>query len=128
MFFQLHVAPRTYERLTGSRPDWMWEPEGRILYLATPSRDTRIMVLTSRRRHLHEISTGREADFLKAATARAKVILSRTLGSLGSIPGPAGPIETDARELRQEGIEEWRAVEDMLATAMSSWPPPRWIG
>lgn len=128
LFFQLHTAERRYERLTGSRPDWWWEPEERKLYISSPSRDTRIMVLASRGRLLSEIMYYDERKFLKAATAAAKEMYARVLGSMGDIPGPAGPIPTDAGELRQEAKDEWREVSEKLTTALTSVPPPTWIG
>jgi hypothetical protein len=128
LFFALHVAERTYERLTGSIPDWIWDPGGRVLYLSSPSRNTRIMVLASRPRNVSEIPIGREYEFLQAATARAKYILSRTMGSMGDIPGPAGAIRTDHDVLRQEAAAEWDVVEKQLAVSLSNCPPPQWIG
>lgn len=128
LFFQLHTAERRYERLTGSRPDWWWEPEERKLYVSSSGRDTRIMVLASRPRLLGEIMHYDERKFLKASTAAAKEMLARVLGKMGDIPGPAGPISTDAPELRAEGKEEWREVSDQLATALTSVPPPTWVG
>jgi hypothetical protein len=128
LFYQLHTAERTYERLTGSRPDWWWEPEERKLYISSESRDTRIMVLASRPKLLEEIPHYDERKFLQAATARAKTVLARVLGSMGDIPGPAGSITTDAAELRQEGKDEWKEIHDALATSLSSVPPPTWVG
>jgi hypothetical protein len=128
LFFALHTAERLYERLTGCVPDWIWNPDERILYISAPSRNVRVMVLASRPRILGEIAIGREVDFLFAATARAKTILARVLGSLGDIPGPAGVIKTDADDLRREGIAEWEEVEKKLAMSLSSYPTPRWIG
>jgi hypothetical protein len=127
LYFQLTVANRTYERLTGSRPDWYWNPTERKLYLSS-ARDTRAMVLCSRERHLEEIPYHHEHDFLKAAVARAKYYLARNLGARGPIPGAAGAIETDAADLRTESKEEWKEVESRLETAISSWPSPEYIG
>jgi len=127
LYFQLTVANRTYERLTGSRPDWYWNPSERKLYLTT-SRDTRAMVLCSRERHLEEIPFHHEHDFLKLSCARAKYYLARTLEARGPIPGVAGNIETDAAKLREESKEEWKEVEDGLKTAIASWPSPEYIG
>jgi hypothetical protein len=128
LFFQLHTAERRYERLTGSRPDWWWEPEERKLYISSPTRDTRIMVLASRPKMLGEIPYYDERKFLTAATAKAKEMLARVLGSMGDIPGPAGPIQTDHSELRSEAKEEWKEIHDQLATSLASVPPPTWVG
>jgi len=128
LFAQLHAGERTYERLAGTRPDWRWEPESRQLYISNPSRDTRIMVLGSRPRKLSEIEPGQESQFLAASLAKAKMMLARVLGSLGEIPGPAGPINTDAETLRSEGKEEWTQVVEKLEVALSSYPPPRFVG
>lgn len=128
LFFQLHTAERRYERLTGSRPDWWWEPEERKLYISSTGRETRIMVLASRAKLLEEIPYYDERKFLTAATAKAKEILARVLGSMGDIPGPAGPIQTDASELRTEAKDEWKEIHDALATSLASVPPPTWVG
>lgn len=128
LWFQFEVAEHTYNRLSGARPDWHWDPDERKLYVYNPSRTKNAMVLATRPRLPEEITAGREGDFLKAATAASKTMLARVLGSMGEIPGPAGPITTDASELRSEAKEEWREVEEELKLAMSSWPPPRWIG
>jgi len=128
LFFELQVAERTYERMTGSRPDWQFDKATRKLFLSAPSRDTRVMVLAVREKHLDEIEYHQESEFLKAAVARAKTILARVLGARGPIPGAAGPIETDAAALREEGRAEWKEVEDRLQIALSSVPPPEWIG
>jgi len=129
LFFQLHVAQRTYERLTGSRPAWHYDNLERKLYLSTATRDMRVMVTATRDRALHEIGYDQVSEFLKAATAKAKYMLARTLGALGSsIPGAGSPIQTDAETLRQEGREEWKEVEEMLKVALVSVPPPKWIG
>lgn len=127
LYFQMTVANRTYERLTGSRPDWMWNGSERKLYLTNP-RDIRAMVLCSRERHLEEIPYQHEHDFLKLAVARSKYYLARILSARGPIPGTAGEITTDAAELRAEAKEEWNAVEEGLKTAISSWPAPEYIG
>lgn len=128
LFFELSVGERTYERLTGSRPDWRWDPGTRTLYLMSPSRNTRAMVLTSRPRLLEEISHDHESDFITLACGYAKTVLARILGSRGPIPGAAGPIETDSADLRQEGKDQIAEVREMLQGAQSSVPPPRYIG
>jgi hypothetical protein len=128
LFFQLQVAQRRYERLTGSRPDWFWNPADRKLYVSSPGRDTRLMVLATREWKLEEMPFDQVSLFLKAATARAKYMLARTLGSKGPIKGPGGTIETDAQELRGESREEWKEVEEALQASMMSVPPPGYIG
>lgn len=129
--FELQVGERTYERLTGSRPDWQWDPDTRKLMFTVPARDSRAMVLASRPRKLEEIPYDAEEEFLKVAVAAAKARLARILGSRtvgGGIPGPYGPIQTDAAELRKESIEEWEEVHKRLRTALVSFPPPGWAG
>jgi len=128
LFFQLQVAQRAYERLTGSRPDWFWNPADRKLYISSPGRNTRFMALATREMKLEEIPYDQVSLFLKAATARAKYMLARTLGSKGPIKGPGGEIQTDAAELRSEGREEWEQVETELKASMMSVPPPGYIG
>lgn len=128
LFFQLAMAERTYERLTGSRPDWQWDAGTRTLFITSPTRDVKAMVLTSRPRLLDEIRTDHETDFRQAALAAAKRILARILGARGPIPGPAGPIVTDAAELRQEGKEEWNEVRDRLSRALTAYPPMSYVG
>lgn len=128
LFFELHVAERTYERLTGSRPDWRWDPATRKLFISSPSRDLRAMVLCSRRRRLEELRYDNAADFRALATAAAKTVLARVLGSRGPIPGPAGNIETDAKDLREEGKAEWKEIEQRLQTALVSHPPAGYVG
>ena len=126
--FELQVAERRYERLTGSRPDWYWEPNEKKLYISSPSREVNCMVLASRPRTLDEIQYYDDRKFLQAATARAKMVLARVLGSMGDIPGPAGPIQTDHDTLRSEGREDWREIKDALARSLASVPPPTWVG
>lgn len=129
LFFELAVAQRTYERLTGSRPAWRWDPMERKLYLSTAAREVKCMVTASRDRALHEIGYDQVEMFLKAATARAKYYLARTLGALGeAVPGAGSPITTDAGTLREEGKTEWKEVEEMLQRALTAVPPPRYIG
>jgi len=128
LFFELHVAERNYERLTGTRPDWRWDAGSRVLYLMSPARNTRAMVLTSRRRQLDEIPPDHEHDFVTVAVGYAKRTAARILGSRGAIPGPAGAIDTDASELRSEGKEEINEIREKLEAAQSSVPPPRYIG
>ena len=128
LFFQLQMAQRRYERLTGSRPDWYWNASDRILYISSPGRDVRFMALATREMKLGEIPYDQVSLFLKAATARAKYYLARTLGSKGPIKGPGSNIETDASELRSEGREEWKEVEELLTNSMMSVPPPGYIG
>lgn len=128
LFYELHTAERTYERLTGSRPGWYWDAGTRNLFISSPSRDTRILVLATRPRLIQEIPPDHEEDFLKAAVARAKRIAARVLGSRGPIPGPAGEIVTDAAELRREAKEEWDEVKEGLEASLAGTPPPRYIG
>jgi hypothetical protein len=129
LFFELHTAQRTYERLTGSRPGWHWNNNERKLYLFTAAREVKCMVTATRDRFLHEIGYDQVEMFLKAATARAKYYLARTLGALGdSIPGAGSPITTDAGTLRTEGQQEWKEVEEQLQRALTSVPPPKYIG
>jgi len=129
LFFELQVAQGTYERLTGSRPSWHWDPLERKLWISTPSRDFKIMVTATRDRALHEVGYDQVEQFLKAATGKAKYMLARTLGALGdSIPGAGSPIQTDASMLRTEGQQEWKEVEEQLQRALISVPPPKYIG
>jgi hypothetical protein len=128
IFFEVRVAERTSERLAGTRADWYWDPKERKLYVSTPSRSQRCMALTARERFLEEVEYYHESDFLKAATAQAKLVLARVLGSMGDIPGPAGPIQTDHETLRTTGTEEWREVETMMQNTPASYPPPQWVG
>lgn len=128
LFYELHTAERTYERLTGSRPGWYWDAGARRLYLSAPSRDVRVMVLCSRPRLLEEIPPDHEEDFLKAAVAMSKRVLARVLGARGPIPGAAGEITTDAGELRQEAKTEWDEVVEKMERSLASVPPPRYIG
>lgn len=126
--FELQVAERRYERLTGSRPDWWWEPEERKLYISSPSRPLRVMALATRERYLEEIAYYDERKFLQAATARAKIVLARVLGNMGDIPGPAGPIQTDHDRLNTEGKDEWKEVKGELEVSLATVPPPTWVG
>ena len=129
LYFELQVAQRTYERLTGSRPGWHWDSMARTLYLSTISSSMKVMVTATRDRFLHEIGYDQVEMFLKAATARAKYYLARTLGALGdSIPGAGSPITVDAGTIRDEGKAEWKEVEEQLQRALTSVPPPRFIG
>lgn len=128
LFFQLHMAQRRYERLTGSRPDWYWNPTDRKLYISSPGRDTRAMVLATRENNLEGIPYDHVSLFLQAATARAKYILARTIGSKGPIAGGGMRIETDAQLLRDEGREEWKDVSDQLQNSMLAVPPPGYLG
>lgn len=128
LFFALHIAQRRYERFTGSRPDWFWNPANRTLYLSSPGRDTRAMVLATREMKLEEIPYDQVSLFLKAATARAKYYLARTTGSKGPIAGPGITIDTDASDLRTESKDEWKEVEEDLKASMMSVPSPGWIG
>lgn len=128
LFFEMHVAQRTYERLTGSRPDWFWNPADRKLYVSSPGRDTRLMVLATRENKLEEIPFDQVANFTKAAVAKGKYYLARVLGAKGPIKGSGGEITTDAAELRSEGREEWQQIEEKLKVSMMSVPPPGFIG
>lgn len=128
LFFEMQVAERTYERLTGSRPDWYWNPADRKLYVSSPGRSTRIMALATREMKLEEIPFDQVSLFLKAATAKAKYSLARTLGSKGPIKGGGMEITTDSDALRSESKEEWEAVETELKASLMSVPPPGWVG
>jgi hypothetical protein len=128
VFFQMQVWERTQERLTGTRPDWQWNPDERKLYISTQSRRQRCMVLCARERRLDEIEYYHESDFLKAAVAAAKMVLARVLGSMGDIPGPAGPIQTDHAKLGEDGKNEWNELVTKFEASVASYPPPRWVG
>jgi hypothetical protein len=132
MFAQLHAGERTYERLTGSRPDWKWDPASRRLFFSNPSRDCRAMALGSIARGVEDIRYDQRSDFRKLMVAAAKTILAQQLerrtGPGGEYPGPAGGIATDAAKLREEGQAEWKEVEEKLATSLVSVPPMSYIG
>lgn len=128
LFFELQMAQRRYERFTGSRPAWFWNPADRKLYVSSPGRDTRLMVLATRENKLEEIPFDHVSLFLKGAVARAKYYLARTLSSKGNPKGPGGEIQTDAAELRVESKEEWREFDEELKVSMMSVPPPGYIG
>lgn len=130
LFFEMQSARRTYERLTGTRPDFHWEPNERKLYITSPARPVRAMVLATRERTLEDIPYDYVSDFLRAATAKAKYYLARMLGSRGPIPGATSTLsfETDAKELREESHTEWEQVRAKLAVAIPSLPPPQYIG
>lgn len=129
--YELHTAERTYERLTGSRPDFRFDTGSRKLFFTVPARDARAMVLASRKRKLEEIPYESETDFRRLAVAATKRTLARVLGARtvnGGIPGSNGTIMTDAPELRKEADEEWETIEKRLRTALVSFPPPGFIG
>jgi hypothetical protein len=126
LFFEYQVAERTYDRLTGTRPDWRWEPSGRKLYITAPGRPQRIMALCSRSLRIEEVAFDQHSMFTTAAAAYAKMVLARVQGS-GDIPGPT-PIPQDTEALRQEAREELAEVTNKLEVALSSYPPPTWIG
>ena len=128
LFFEMQVAERTYERLTGSRPDWQWNPADRKLYISTPGRAQRIMALATREMRLDELPYDQVSLFQQAALAKAKYYLARTLGSKGPIRGSGGEIVTDAADLRTESKEEWDKVETELKASQMSFPPPGYIG
>lgn len=128
LFYELHTAMRTYERFTGSRPDWFWNPGDRKLYISSPSRDTRIMALATREMKLEEVPYDQVSLFTQAAVAKAKYYLARTLGSKGPIRTGGGEIQTDAAELRQESKDEWEKVEAELKVSQMSYPPPGFVG
>lgn len=128
LYFEMQVGQRNYERLTGSRPDWRWDAASRVLYLSSPSRPMRAMVLASRPRYLEEISYDHESDFRTLAVAAAKKVLAQVLTRRGPMYGPGGNITTDATELRQEGKEEWAEIKENLETSLASVPPPVYIG
>lgn len=128
LFFQLQTAQRRYERFTGSRPEWHWNPTDRKLYISSPGRDTRIMCLGTREWKLEEIAYDQVSLFLRAATARAKYYLARTIGSKGPIAGGGMRIETDAQELRAESKEEWLEVDTLLQNSMLAHPAPGYMG
>lgn len=128
LFAQLHAGERTYERLTGSRPDWRWDPESRVLFFSNPSRDLRAMVLVAWERRPEDIPYHHETDFRRLIVASAKRTLARVLGARGPYPGAAGNIETDALLLREEADREWKETEDRIATALISVAPPGYIG
>lgn len=128
LYFEMQVAQRTYERLTGSRPDWQWNPADRKLYITNASRNLRIMALATRENTVETIPYDQVSLFQKAALAKAKYYLARTLGSKGPIKGSGGEIQTDAESLRSESKEEWDSVETELKASMMSVPSPYWIG
>jgi hypothetical protein len=132
MFAQLHSGERTYERLTGARPDWKWDPASRRLFFSNPSRDVRAMVLASHERKVEEIRYDQRFDFRKLVVAAGKTLLAQILerrtGEGGAYPGPAGGIATDAAKLREEGEREWKEVEAKLETSLVSVPAPGYIG
>jgi hypothetical protein len=128
LFYQLHTAERLYERMTGSRPDWKWDPATRRLMLSNPSRDLRAMVLASRERKLEELSYDNTTDFRRLAVASAKRTLARVEGARPTIPGASGNIETDAKELRSEAKEEWDVIEHKLEHSLAAVPPMEYIG
>lgn len=130
LFAQLHSGERTYERLTGARPDWKWDPASRRLFFSNPSRDLRAMALASAPRAIEEIRYDQYSDFRKLSAAAAKMILAQQLMRRGGgeFPGPAGPILTDAKELREEAQKEWEEVEKKLETSLVSVPPMGYIG
>jgi|CXWL01.1.fsa_nt_gi hypothetical protein len=127
-FFQLHVGERLYERMTGSRPDWRWDPATRNLYLSCPSRDTRVVVYATRKRYVEEIRYDYETDFRRLAVASAKRTLARVLGSRGAMKHPTGDIQMDDKELRAEAKDEWAEIETVLRRSLASIPPPGYVG
>ena len=128
LFYELQTAERTYERLTGSRPDWYYDKDSRVLFISTPSRDTHIMVLATRERRIEEVEQRWASEFRKAACAAAKKILARVLTSHGAYPTARGSIETDGDKVRDEGLKEWDEVEKKLEVSLASVPPPMWVG
>ena len=109
-----------FQQIRGAEPDWKWDPFSKKLYVDAWSGPFDIYYAVSTNLTLEALGFAKDQyrqRFLDLAVARAKQIQARIQGKFTqSIPGPVGPVTTDAESLRREGKEKEVEIKEWLET------------
>ena len=107
-----------FQQVRGTEPDWRYDEFSHTLYVDCSSGPYDIFYVVSSDLTLDTFDAGKRPysqEFLDLVVARSKYMLARILGKFSnSIPGPGGPLMTDAMELRREGKEREKEIVEWL--------------
>jgi len=107
-----------FQQVRGTEPDWRYDAFSHTLYVDCSSGPYDIFYVVSVDLTLDTFDEGKRPytqEFLDLTLARSKQTLARILGKFSNtIPGPGGPLMTDAMELRREGKEREKEIIEWL--------------
>jgi len=119
-WYMLKAFYETYQSVRGTECDWYVDQSTNTLYVDCASGPYDIFYVVSVDLSLENINGIKHAqlqDFKDLTLAECKLILGRIRGKFGdSIPVPSGTLSTDAVELKTEGKDKIKEIEERLKT------------
>lgn len=111
--------------VTGTRFDWMWYPDTKIILLTPTPVDSRLGAYEYNAipSDITEVGPADKGWVVDYALALTKEMLGRVRGKFKGIPGTEISVDTDASELLSEAQQEKEALEEKLGKNQA-WVTP----
>ncbi len=113
--------------MTGADYDWKWDQDNAMLYIkpVLSTTLTFFYIYNDDPTAVTDIPVGRRDWIKDYALATSKIMLARVRDKYRGVAGNELGVETDASELRQEGIDEQnKLIEDITRGNRGDWVPP----
>lgn len=117
---------KTFQRVTGIEPKWMWDEEENMLRIHNPVHNAIAGVFMYAPRDFTKIKLVHKDWVRRASLNRAKEKLGLVRRKFGdSLPGPTGTggLQLDGDKLVQEASAEWKDLSEELFRFQSKVPP-----
>jgi len=117
---------KTFMKVTSVEPEWMWDQNAQTLWIYNPIEAYKASMWWYLPKTLAQVDLVHERWVKDYLLARCKYLLGLNRSKFqGAIPGPARDITTDGNDLKSEGRDEMKRLEDQLFS-MQAETPPMW--
>ena len=124
--FNLLQSDDRHRSFLGTQPTWSWDEEKRILHIVISGGALNGMLATALflvPMRIEQIPFALEVDFLQGAVGYSKLLLARIMRKYGAVPTAQGSINLDGDDLKGEGTEAIKDLEEKLNRHFRHLPP-----
>lgn len=115
---------KTFMKVTSVQPEWYWDQNAKLLWVYNPIEFYKASMFWYLPRALENVELAHERWVEKYILARCKYMLGINRSKFqGAIPGPSKDITTDGNNMKDEGKEEIKALEEELLSMQLDGPP-----
>jgi len=115
---------KTFMKVTSVEPEWMWDNNAKILWIYNPIEQYKASMFWYLPKRLDQVDLVHERWIKDYTLARSKYMLGINRSKFqGAIPGPGRDINTDGKELKEEGKAEMDKLLADLFTMQAESPP-----
>jgi len=115
---------KTFMKVTSVQPEWFWDPIQKILWIYNPIEQYKASYFWYMPRELATVDLAHERWVEKYVLARSKYMLGVNRSKFqGAIPGPSKDINTDGKEMKEEGTKETEELETQMLSMQIDGPP-----